>query len=152
VEVKQEPAPALIDIAIPAATPVVPVVVEAKASAPAMPSADRAKSASKPKARNVKVAQDPFSGLVLTPVSDSQLNRFVFPEPIEGIYLSEGAPWTECPENAGPQDSFKPVFMNGKRMMLLQFRAAAKGPVQMLVHLHSGRITTLNLAPGPGPG
>lgn len=100
----------------------------------------------------VQVEHNAFAGIVMTPVSDSQLNRFVFPEPIEGVYFSEGAPLPDCPDNAGLQDPCKPVFLNGKRMMLLQFRAGAKGPVQMLVHLQSGRIVTLNLAPGIGPG
>lgn len=100
----------------------------------------------------VQVQDEAFAGMVVTPVSDSQLNRFVFPEPIEGIYFSEGAPLPECPDNAGAQDPCKPVFLNGKRMMLLQLRAGARGPAQMLVHLRSGRIVTMNLAPSPGPG
>lgn len=95
---------------------------------------------------------DAFAGMVLTPVSDSQLNRFVFPESIEGIYFSEGAPLPSCGEHAGVQDPCKPVFLNNKRMMLLQLRAGARGPVQMLAHLESGRVVTLNLAPEPGPG
>lgn len=97
-------------------------------------------------------AIDPFAGVDVTSVSDSQLNRFVFPEPVEGVYFAEGAPLPECPANAGPQDPCKPVFLNGRRMMLLQLRAGAKGPVQMLVHLYSGRIVTLNLLPAPGVG
>lgn len=95
---------------------------------------------------------DPFAGLVAMPVSDSQLNRFVFPEPVEGIYFPEGAPLTDCPKDASPQDPCKPIFLNGRHMMLLQLRAGAQGPIQMLVHLKSGRMLTLNLAPARGPG
>lgn len=165
----------LIDIALPAASPALappaevkeslplpavkaPVAAEttslktpAKASTKA-PASTKVAPQKAPVAQHVKVEKDPFAGLILTPVSDSQLNRFTFPEPIEGIYFSEGAPLPECPEDAGPQDPCKPVFLNGKKMMLLQFRAGAKGPVQMLAHLQSGRVITLNLAPGPGPG
>jgi hypothetical protein len=85
-------------------------------------------------------------------VSDSQLNRFVFPEPIEGVYFQEGAPLPDCPQNASETDLCHPVFLNGRRVMLLQLRAGAEGPVQMLVHLHSGRFLTMNLNPVPGPG
>lgn len=95
---------------------------------------------------------DPFGGLVGMPVSDSQLNRFVFPEPVEGIYFPEGAPLPECPKEVTVNDPCRPVFLNGRRMMLLQLRAGAQGPVQMLVHLRSGRMLTLNLAPARGPG
>jgi len=95
---------------------------------------------------------DPFAGVVGTPVSDSQLNRFMFPEPVEGVYFAEGAPLPECAENAGPKDPCKPVFLNGKKLMLLQLRAGAKGPIQMMVHLKSGRVIDLNLAPAQGPG
>ncbi len=93
-----------------------------------------------------------FAGLATTPVSDSQLNRFVFPEPIEGVYFPEGAPLPTCPDNAAESDLCHPVFLNGRRVMLLQLRAGARGPVQMLVHLHSGKFLTLNLNPAPGPG
>lgn len=99
-----------------------------------------------------KLTADPFAGLVGTPVSDSELNRFVYPEPVEGIYFQEGAPLPECGENPQPTDPCKPVFLNGKRVMLLQLRAGAKGPVQMVVHLESGRFLTQHLMPGPGPG
>lgn len=95
---------------------------------------------------------DPFMGIVGTPVSASQINRFVFPEPVEGIFFQEGAPLPECPENASAMDPCKPVFLNGKRVMLLQLRAGAKGPIQMMVHLKSGRFETLNLMPAAGPG
>lgn len=139
----------------PAATPVAaPPAGFALPSVPAssMPAAPAPSATAPSLSRSNKVQEAAFAGLALTPVSDSQLNRFVFPEPIEGIYFSEGAPLPECPANAGPQDPCKPVFLNGKKVMLLQFRAGAKGPVQMLVHLHSGRILTMNLAPAPGPG
>lgn len=95
---------------------------------------------------------DAFEGLVVTPVSDSQLNRFVFPEPLEGLYFSEGAPLPQCSEEAAATDPCRPIFLNGKRVVLLQLRAGATGPVQMLAHLKSGRIITLNLAPGKGQG
>lgn len=97
-------------------------------------------------------AADPFVGIVGTPVSASQINRFVFPEPVEGIFFQEGAPLPECPDNASAMDPCKPVFLNGKRVMLLQLRAGAKGPIQMVVHLKSGRFETLNLMPAAGPG
>lgn len=126
---------------------------------PTAPSAPKAKPA--PKKTEAKqpssgqpepVAVDPFAGLVGTPVSDSQLNRFVSPEPIEVVLFQEGAPLPECPADAKDMDPCKPVFLNGRRMMILQLRAGAKGPVQMLVHLASGRVETFNLMPAPGPG
>jgi len=156
--------------------PAPPTVPGAKAGQPLKPTgADKAVSVPTPVSSpssvaastipNPKIPQAPharadtsndipeaFAGLQMTPVSESQLNRFIFPEPIEGIYFSEGAPLPECAEGAGPQDPCKPVFLNGKRMMLLQLRAGAKGPVQMLVHLQSGRVLTMNLAPTSGPG
>lgn len=95
---------------------------------------------------------DPFSSLTTTPVSDSQLNRFVFPEKVEGIYFPEGTPLPTCADDAAANDPCKPVFLNNRKMMLLQLKAGAKGPIQMLVHFHSGRMVTLNLAPGNGPG
>lgn len=161
----QPVAPAtLLDVAIPSAPkPVAPVVAptaDLKPTAPGpkavkKPSAKadtEPKEAANSEAKKAKLPADPFAGIVGTPVSDSQLNRFIFPEPIEGIYFQEGAPLPECPENAGAQDPCKPVFLNGKRMMLLQLRAGAKGPVQMLTHLASGRVVTLNLMPTAGPG
>lgn len=107
---------------------------------------------SKPASTKVSKAADPFAGLVVTPVSDTQLNRFVFPEPVANIFFPEGAPLPECPADAAPMDPCKPVFLNGKRMMLLQMRAGAQGPVQMLVLLKSGRMDTMYLMPSPGPG
>lgn len=98
------------------------------------------------------VPLDPFSGVAAIPVSDSQLNRFVFPEPIEGIFFPEGTPLPVCGDKAGPMDPCQPIFLNGKRIMLLQLRAGAKHPFQMLAHLSSGRIETLTLAPTAGPG
>lgn len=153
----------LIDIALPSApkpeparvlTPQAPKAAAPTASAKSSKATDdkKGKPEKEAVAEKPKKPLDPFSGLVGTPVSDSQLNRFVFPEPIEGVYFQEGAPLPECPADAAPQDPCKPVFLNGKRMMLLQMRAGAKGPVQMLTHLHSGRIVTLNLMPSPGPG
>lgn len=148
------PAP-LVDIAIPQAPkpeansdlkPKAPAQPQKAAKRTVKPSADEGSVAKK------KAAPDPFAGIAGTPVSDSQLNRFVFPEPIEGVYFQEGAPLPECPQEASEQDPCKPVFLNGKRMMLLQLRAGAKGPVQMLTHLHSGRIVTMNLMPVAGPG
>lgn len=112
----------------------------------------RAAEPEKSEAVAVKLVEDPFAGIASMPVSDSQLNRFVFPEPVEGIYFPEGTPLPECPKDAGAQDPCKPVFLNGKRMVLIQFRAGAQGPAQMLVHLHSGRMLTLNLMPARGPG
>ena len=100
----------------------------------------------------VASALNPFDGVVGIPVSDSQLNRFIFPEPVEGVYFPEGAPLPDCAKDAGAQDPCKPVFLNARHMILLQLRAGAKGPVQMLVHLLSGRLTTLNLLPAAGPG
>ncbi|WP_080421731.1 TraK domain-containing protein [Burkholderia ubonensis] len=151
--------PPLIDIALPAA----PKPDAASASAGDLkPSAPghAAKKAVKAKkvvkddgeTTRVKAPADPFAGIVGTPVSDSQLNRFVFPEAVEGVFFQEGAPLPECGDKAGDMDPCKPVFLNGKRMMLLQMRAGAKGPVQMLVHLHSGRVLTMNLMPSAGPG
>lgn len=150
----------LIDVVLPAA-PERPPVGDLKPSAPKDPAAQAAKA--KPKkvkkdddgevvTTSRKLVEDPFAGIVGTPVSDSQLNRFVFPEPVEGVYFPEGAPLPECAKDAGPQDPCKPVFLNGRRMMLLQLRAGAQGPIQMLVHLRSGRMTTVNLAPARGPG
>lgn len=125
----------------------VPVAVKAKVEKPA------ATPVVKKKATAVVAKKaDPFASLVTTPVSDSQLNRFVFPEKVEGVYFPEGAPLTTCDDDAAPNDPCKPVFLNDRKMMLLQLKAGAKGPVQMLVHLHSGRMVTLNLAPGHGPG
>jgi hypothetical protein len=95
---------------------------------------------------------NPFDGLDVKPVSDSQLNRFVFPEPVEDVFFAEGAPLPDCPKDAGPMDPCKPVFLNGRHVMLLQLRAGAKGPVQMLTHLYSGRIVTTYLMPSAGPG
>lgn len=161
----QPVAPAtLLEVAIPAAPkPAAPVAAPTAALKPAPPGSKSVKKASTkddsaPKdadaaeAKKAKLPTDPFAGIVGTPVSDSQLNRFIFPEPIEGIYFQEGAPLPECPDSAGAQDPCKPVFLNGKRMMLLQLRAGAKGPVQMLTHLASGRVVTLNLMPTAGPG
>lgn len=147
--------PPLIDIAIPAAPKPV-AEVDLKPSAP-ITQKKVAKPAVKKAAKNSEEAKvaapvDPFSGIVGTPVSDSQLNRFVFPEAVEGVFFQEGAPLPECAENAGAMDPCKPVFLNGKRMMLLQLRAGAKGPVQMLVHMKSGRVVTMNLMPSAGPG
>lgn len=151
------PAQNLIDIALPDAPK--PTVVDLKPAAPTVATQGSAKkpavkreTASAEKAPVKTAPMDPFSGLKLTPVSDSQLNRFVFPEAVEGIFFPEGAPLPECPEKAGPMDPCKPVFLNGKKVMLLQLRAGAKGPIQMLVHLASGRFETLNLGPTAGPG
>lgn len=161
----QPVAPAtLLEVAIPAAPkPAAPVAAPTAALKPAPPGAKAVKKASTTAdsdakdsgatgSKKAKLPADPFAGIVGTPVSDSQLNRFIFPEPIEGIYFQEGAPLPECPDSAGAQDPCKPVFLNGKRMMLLQLRAGAKGPVQMLTHLASGRVVTLNLMPTAGPG
>lgn len=155
------PAPpaALIDIALPAA-PKAPVQVDLKPTPPAkLTSAVAPKPKASSKAgkaegdkEKAKPVVDPFAGVVGLPVSDSQLNRFVFPEPVEGIFFQEGAPLPECPDGAGPMDPCKPVFLNNRKMMLLQLRAGAKGPVQMLAHLTSGRVVTLNLMPAAGPG
>jgi hypothetical protein len=152
------PAP-LIDIALPAAPkPAAAAVGDLKPAAPggAFKKAVKAKKASSVKAEDTtpraKAPLDPFAGIVGTPVSDSQLNRFVFPEAVEGVFFQEGAPLPECPEGAGELDPCKPVFLNGKRMMLLQLRAGAKGPVQMLVHMKSGRVLNLDLMPAAGPG
>lgn len=136
----------LVDIAIPQAPK--PEPVSLKPSAPA--AAKRA--VQKPAAAHAKKAVDPYAGLAGTPVSDAEFNRFVYPEPVEGVYFPEGAPLPECPDNAAEQDPCKPLFLNGRRMMLLQLRAGAKGPVQMLTHLQSGRMVTMHLMPVPGPG
>lgn len=154
----------LLDIALPAApkpdpvidlVPKAPKASEDKGNAKGKGKAPTSKAQPKTAGEaetKVEKPLDPFSGIAGTPVSEAQLNRFVFPEAVEGIYFSEGAPLPDCPENAKEQDPCKPVFLNGKKMMLLQLRAGAKGPVQMLVHLHSGRVVTLNLMPAPGPG
>lgn len=146
--------PPLIDIALPAA-PKPAALSDLKPAAPKQ----SVKRSAKPKAAKVQDAvarvtapADPFAGIIGTPVSDSQLNRFVFPEAVEGIFFQEGAPLPECPEDASEMDPCKPVFLNGKRVMLLQLRAGAKGPVQMVVHLKSGKFTTMNLMPSAGPG
>jgi len=150
------PAP-LIDIALPAAPKPEPALVDLKPSAPASAKKPVAKKAvAKEKdaevVEKVKVPVDPFAGIVGTPVSDSQINRFVFPEAVSGVFFQEGAPLPECPEKATEMDPCKPIFLNGKRVMLLQLRAGAKGPFQMMVHMHSGQFTTMNLQPVPGPG
>jgi hypothetical protein len=154
-------APPLIDIALPNAPKpdAAPVAGDLKPLAPGhVPAkkAARAKKADKPKDDGdtavVKVPVDPYSGIVGTPVSDSQLNRFVFPEAVEGVFFQEGAPLPDCSDKATDMDPCHPVFLNGKRMMLLQLRAGAKGPVQMLVHMKSGAMKTMNLMPAAGPG
>lgn len=154
----------ILDVVLPSApvdhsaaqlTPPPPPPIKVKAQAPEAsipkPTAPlkRVASVSEPAAQ---AYQDPFSSVTTTPVSDSQLNRFVFPEKVEGIYFPEGAPLPTCADDAGPSDPCKPLFLNNRQMMLLQLKAGAKGPIQMLVHLHSGRVVTLNLAPGNGPG
>jgi hypothetical protein len=149
--------PPLIDIAIPAAPkPTAGQAADLKPSAPkaAAKKVVKAKPAAKDDegTARVKAPADPFAGIIGTPVSDSQLNRFVFPEAVEGVFFQEGAPLPECAENAGEMDPCKPVFLNGKRVMLLQLRAGAKGPVQMVIHTKSGRFTTMNLMPAAGPG
>lgn len=152
--------PDLIDVVLPAA-PERPAASELKPKAPSASKPRSVKSA-KPSVKTeeaagdavkrIKLADDPFAGVTSLPVSDAQLNRFVFQEPVEGIYFPEGAPLPECPKDASAQDPCKPVFLNGRRMMLLQLRAGATGPIQMLAHLHSGRMLTLNLMPARGPG
>ncbi len=149
--------PQLIDIAIPAA----PKPDAPKAGADLKPAAPKAAAPAKAKPKKpveevevtrTKASVDPFAGIVGTPVSDSQINRFTFPEAVEGVFFQEGSPLPECADGAGEMDPCKPVFLNGKRLMLLQLRAGAKGPVQMLVHLKSGRLETFNLMPAAGPG
>jgi hypothetical protein len=49
-------------------------------------------------------------------------------------------------------DPCKPVFLNGRHVMMLQLRAGAKGLFQMTTHLYSGRFITSELKPEPGPG
>jgi len=150
----------LIDIALPSAPkPEAAPVADLKPSAPTVPAQKAAAAHAKrhvaaKEAQEPKAAKplDPYAGIVGTPVSDAQLNRFVFPEAVEGVFFAEGAPLPECAKDAGPMDPCKPVFLNGRRMMLLQLRAGAKGPIQMLVHLRSGRMETMNLMPSPGPG
>lgn len=151
----------LLQVAIPEAPKPEAAVSKAdlKPSAPKKSARQANKKSTKPKdseevAADKRSAEpaDPFAGIIGTPVSASQLNRFVFPEPVEGIFFQEGAPLPECPENANAMDPCKPVFLNAKRVMLLQLRAGAKGPIQMLVHLKSGRFETLNLMPAAGPG
>ncbi|WP_088509499.1 TraK domain-containing protein [Burkholderia ubonensis] len=151
--------PPVIDIALPAAPkPDAAPAGDLKPSAPghSVKKVAKAKKVVKDhddgETTRVKAPADPFAGIVGTPVSDSQLNRFVFPEAVEGVFFQEGAPLPECPDKASDMDPCKPVFLNGKRMMLLQLRAGAKGPVQMLVHMKSGRVTTMNLMPSAGPG
>lgn len=154
----------LLDVAIPSApkpsavasapSDLKPVAPGAGAAKPqtAKAASKKSKDADSAESKKAQLPADPFAGIVGTPVSDSQLNRFIFPEPIEGIYFQEGAPLPVCDEKAGEHDPCKPVFLNGKRMMLLQLRAGAKGPVQMLTHLQSGRVVTHNLMPTAGPG
>lgn len=147
--------PPLIDIALPAAPKPVHSTGDLKPTVPKQTAKKSAKARSIRDAdvpARVKTPVDPFAGIVGTPVSDSQLNRFVFPEAVEGIFFQEGAPLPECPEKAHEMDPCKPVFLNGKRVMLLQLRAGAKGPVQMVVHMKSGQFTTMNLMPAAGPG
>lgn len=145
--------PPLIDIALPAA-PKQAAAGDLKPSAPksSVKKAASTKEKDSEPAKAVKAPVDPFAGIVGTPVSDSQLNRFVFPEEVLGVYFPEGAPLPDCPEKPSDMDLCKPVFLNGKRVMLLQLRAGAKGPVQMIVHAKSGEFTTLNLMPAPGVG
>lgn len=99
-----------------------------------------------------KMVDDPFAGILSIPVSDSNLNQFYFPEPVLGVYFPEGTPLPDCPEKALESDPCKPVFINGRHGMLLQLRAGAQGPIQMLVHLYSGQMKTLYLKPRSGPG
>ncbi|HDR9103503.1 type-F conjugative transfer system secretin TraK [Paraburkholderia sp. A2RO-4L] len=151
----------VIDIALPDAPKPVAALSDLKPSAPGVEPGKKARAKVKHAAKksgdgdgaeNVKTAVDPYSGIVGTPVSDSQLNRFVFPEAVEGVFFQEGAPLPDCPDKADDMNPCHPVFLNAKHMMLLQLRAGAKGPVQMLVHLRSGRMETMNLMPAPGPG
>lgn len=145
--------PPLIDIALPAAPkPVTAATSDLKPSAPKAKKSAKEKEKDAEPAKPVKQPIDPFAGIIGTPVSDSQLNRFVFPEEVLGVYFPEGAPLPECPEKPSEMDMCKPVFLNGKRVMLLQLRAGAKGPVQMVVHKKSGEFETLNLMPAAGPG
>lgn len=151
------PTSQLIDIALPDAPK--PEKADLKPAAPVVGQAQPAKAVKKvakverdePKAVVAEKPLDPFSGLVGTPVSDSQLNRFVFPEAVEGVFFPEGAPLPECGDKAGPMDPCKPIFLNGKRVMLLQLRAGAKGPIQMMTQLASGRFVDMNLSPVAGP-
>jgi hypothetical protein len=151
-------APPLIDIALPnAPRPEAAPASDLKPSAPghAIAKAKKAKKVEKKEDGDttvVKAVADPYAGIIGTPVSDSQLNRFVFPEAVEGVFFQEGAPLPDCSDKATDMDPCHPVFLNGKRMMLLQLRAGAKGPVQMLVHMKSGEMMTMNLMPAPGPG
>jgi hypothetical protein len=154
-------APPLIDIALPNAPKPDAATVggDLKPLAPGhVPAKKAAKSKKAEKSKDdgdttvVKAVADPYSGIVGTPVSDSQLNRFVFPEAVEGVFFQEGAPLPDCSDKATDMDPCHPVFLNGKRMMLLQLRAGAKGPVQMLVHMKSGAMKTMNLMPAAGPG
>lgn len=154
------PAAQLIDIALPDAPKPDPKPDLKPAGPAASTSASAGKAAAKKAAKAsdevAKVeapvkAADPFEGLVLTPVSNSRLNRFIFPEAVGGVFFPEGSPLPTCPPEAGPADPCQPQFRNGKRVMLLQLRAGAKGPVQMMVELASGRYVDFNLAPFDGP-
>lgn len=150
-----QPTPDLISVVLPE-SPERPPTAVLKPTPPACAAKPKKKQGapniSRPSAQITPSEKDPFAGLVSVPVSDSQLNRFVFQEPVEGLYFPEGSPLPECPKDASAQDPCKPVFLNGRRMVLIQFRAGAQGPVQMLTHLHSGRMVTLNLMPARGPG
>jgi hypothetical protein len=153
-------APPLIDIALPNAPKpdAASIGGDLKPLAPGHVPAKKAAKSKKAEKKDdgdttvVKVVADPYAGIVGTPVSDSQLNRFVFPEAVEGVFFQEGAPLPDCSDKATDMDPCHPVFLNGKRMMLLQLRAGAKGPVQMLVHMKSGAMKTMNLMPAAGPG
>ena len=131
-----------------------PVAPPAKKQAPKAVPVEQALPKLKVESEKSKPEPDksPFAGLSQTQVSDTQLNQFIFPEPVEGLYFPEGAPLPECPKNAQPQDPCKPIFLNGRKLLLLPLRVGAKGPIQMLAHMNSGRIISFNLAPAAGPG
>lgn len=148
------PAPEVLKASAPADKQVcapAPVVKKANKNAPLAQKVDAPEKVLAPEPKP-EAEKSPFAGLSLTQVSDSQLNQFIFPEPVEGLYFPEGSPLPECPKNAQPQDPCKPIFLNGKKLLLLPMRVGAKGPVQMLAHLNSGRIVTFNLSPAQGPG
>ena len=78
-------------------------------------------------------------------VSMREFNRFVFPEPALHVYFTDNAPLPETKDAA-------PKWLNGNRMLLVQFTQKTKKPVQMVIPLQSGRVLTLRVNAQDVPG
>ena len=147
-----KPQPELVTLDLPSKPEGEPLKPAAPAPKKVKKPVKKLKAVADPEITQFKPSDDPFAGVLGMPVSDSQLNQFVFPEPVAGLYFPEGSPLPECGKDAAVSDPCKPVFLNGRRIVLLQLRAGAHGPVQMLVHMQSGAMQTLELMPARGPG